>query len=106
MIALKPVKPTPMSVQDPYCYLASEHYATGEGMTICLYIARCYLVEDEIESFKHRFGFYAEYFELYDRQHFFDQYKSLIPSQVTRFIEDNQTPAAFCWSCEYHMNYS
>lgn len=95
-----------MPTPDPYCYLAAEYYATGEGMTTCLYIGRCYDLEDEINSFKHRFGFYAEYFEVYDRQRFFDQYKKLISPQVIVFIETQTTPPGFCWSCEYHFNYS
>lgn len=91
---------------DPYCYLASEYFGTGEGITICLYIARCHDIDDEIQSFKQRFGFYTEYFEMFERKYFLEQYKRLIPTQVAKMLATSDIPGGFVWSCEYHLNYS
>lgn len=90
--------------EDIYCYLASHYFATGEGETICLYVARCYDVDDEIESFRERFGIFGEYPEALDRSQFLRNYSAMIPPCVARFLKSEEIVADFVWSSEFHVN--
>lgn len=89
---------------DPYCYLASEYFASGEGQTICLYVARCYDIDDELESFVERFGVFGESPAILDRSSFLRNHAGLIPPAVARFLKSEEVVGDFVWSCEFHVN--
>lgn len=89
---------------DYYCYIASLYFATGEGQTTCLYVSRYDELQDELESFRERFGYYGECPSVLSKSEFIRNYSSMIPPAVARFLKSEETMADFVWSCEFHVN--
>jgi hypothetical protein len=91
---------------DCHCYISSEYFATGEGQSTCLYVSRCYALEDELDSFRERFGCFGEYPSVLSRSEFIRNYSSMIPPAVARFLKSEEILADFVWSCEFYVNAS
>ena len=104
---------------DPYVFLISDYFATGEGRTISGLITRAYprvqnggLITDRTKlaklEMKERIG---EYFmvgvEVVDREEFLERMENIVPQVVIEMIDQSaEQPGNFSWFGELHFNFS
>jgi hypothetical protein len=118
-----------------YYYLATDYYATGEGMTKALMVTRAYpsmedyeeqpsldglnynpgklkLSKEEIakREFKDTFGsFLAHGVEVMSKHDFFARFGQFIPGTVEKILNaesPEDMPGNFKWHALTHLNYS
>lgn len=86
-----------------------DYFATGEGRTIWLYVAKCYdKKEAELskKDFKSSVGrYYAEGIEEYDQDSFICEYGHLVSENVLRMIMEDSF-GGFVYKQELHINAS
>jgi hypothetical protein len=86
-----------------------DYFATGEGRTIWLYVAKCYDKKDEeysLKDFKGWVGrYYASGIEKYDQDRFISDYGHLVPEKILGIIMENPFPG-FVFKQEFHFNAS
>ena len=119
-----------------YSFVASDYYATGEGVTKCLLITRAYPRDEDYEvkpetvyidgkyhfnpgvvkfgpgfrairEFNELFGgFYGRGAQLYAYEEFMKKFEAYIPKVVVNLLSDPSQPGNFHWHTEVHMNFS
>lgn len=86
-----------------------DYFATGEGHTVWLYVAKCYDKKDEeysLKDFKGWVGrYYADGIEKYSQQRFIEDYGHLVSENILRMIMENSF-AGFAYKQELHVNAS
>lgn len=119
-----------------YTFVASDYYATGEGVTKCLLITRAYPRSDDYEvqpetvytdgkyhfnpgilkngpgfrglrEFAEEFGgWYARGASIYSHEEFMKKFEAYIPKVVTNLLNDPAQPGNFHFKTQIHMNFS
>lgn len=116
-------------------FLASEYYATGEGITVSLLITRAYprpedykkrpdfnletkeYFEGELwypqsqiaeNEFTKEFGtFFAIGVEHYSQEEFFERFGGYVPKHISQMFETGKINLGnFRWTMQMHVNYS
>lgn len=119
-------------MNDPYQFIVSDYFGTGEGSTVCILITRAYPTEDDyeippsldglkfvpgklrnsakfratrefIESFD---KWYSNYAENLSREEFLQRFSSHLPPYVERILTSGEGPGNFNFKLQLHMNFS
>lgn len=89
-----------------YQYIVSDHFSTGEGMTISIAILPDTFGEEYTKRFlKDVFtDYFADGYRMIPKDEFFECYDSYIPDIVIEKVE--QPVGAFHWYSQIHLNLS
>lgn len=121
-------------MNDPYQFVVSDYFGTGEGNTVCILITRAYPIQDDyevppsldgikfvpgklrnsakfratrefIESFD---KWYSNYAENLSRKEFLQRFSSHLPPYVEKILnsEPGKGPGNFNFKLQLHMNFS
>lgn len=119
-------------MNDPYQFIVSDYFGTGEGNTVCILITRAYPVQDDYEvppsldgikfvpgklrttakfratrEFVENFGkWYTNFAENLAREEFLQRFSSHLPPYVEKILNSGEGPGNFNFKLQLHMNFS
>lgn len=90
-----------------YQYIATDHYATGEGVTVSIAILPASFGEEYTKRFlKDVFtDYFIDDYEVLDKETFLEYYSMHIPEFVINKLGEDDI-SSFHWYSQVHLNYA